>query len=67
MLFVAPQLDNREVTVMADIEAMKLRLKYQLYEPRRWYGSLRRLSIARAIQGSNSIEGYDANPRGRRG
>ena len=61
MLFVAPQLDNREVTVMADIEAMKLRLKYQLYEPRRWYGSLRRLSIARAIQGSNSIEGYDAN------
>ncbi|HBX81199.1 MAG: hypothetical protein WAV45_15960 [Propionibacteriaceae bacterium] len=29
-------------------------------EPRRWSGSLRRLSFARNIQGSNSIEGYDA-------
>ena len=31
-----------------------------LHEPRRWSGSLRRLSFARNIQGSNSIEGYDA-------
>jgi Fic family protein len=28
--------------------------------PRRWLGSLRRLTIAKAVQGSNSIEGYDA-------
>jgi Fic family protein len=30
-------------------------------EPRRWYGTLRRMSFARAVQGSNSIEGYDAS------
>src|ERR1700722_1761845 len=61
MLFSVPELDAREVQVLADIENLKQRLRHQLHEPRRWYGSLRRLSIARAIQGSNSIEGFDAN------
>jgi Fic family protein len=61
MLFTAPELDTRELEVLADIEDLKRRLRHQLHEPRRWYGSLRRLSIARAIQGSNSIEGFDAN------
>src|SRR5690606_2474811 len=36
-------------------------LRFQLHEPRRWVGSLRRLSLARAIQGSNTIEGYTAD------
>lgn len=61
MLFTAPELDARELAVLSDIEDLKRRLRHQLIEPRRWYGSLRRLSIARAIQGSNSIEGFDAN------
>ena len=30
-------------------------------EPRRWFGTLRRMSFARAVQASNSIEGYDAS------
>lgn len=30
-------------------------------EPRPWMGTLRRMSFARAVQGSNSIEGYDAS------
>lgn len=30
-------------------------------EPRRWLGTLRRMSFARAVQASNSIEGYDAS------
>jgi Fic family protein len=30
-------------------------------EPRRWFGTLRRMAFARAVQASNSIEGYDAN------
>ncbi|HUZ37600.1 MAG TPA: Fic family protein [Streptosporangiaceae bacterium] len=60
MLLTAPELDARELEVLADIEDLKRRLRHQLHEPRRWYGSLRRLSIARAIQGSNSIEGFDA-------
>ncbi|MGH3719324.1 MAG: hypothetical protein ACRDRI_10910 [Pseudonocardiaceae bacterium] len=42
------------------IEELKARLRHQLHEPRRWAGSLRRVSLARAIQGSNSIEGYEA-------
>ncbi|MGQ0776307.1 MAG: Fic family protein [Pseudonocardiales bacterium] len=42
------------------IEEFKTRLSLQLHEPRRWAGSLRRVSLARAIQGSNSIEGYEA-------
>src|SRR4029450_5358042 len=33
-------------------------LSHPLREPRRWPGRLRRASFARAIQGSNSIEGY---------
>ncbi|HET7016187.1 MAG TPA: Fic family protein [Streptosporangiaceae bacterium] len=61
MLFSVPELDAREVQVLVHIEDLKQRLRHQLHEPRRWYGSLRRLSIARAIQGSNSIEGFDAN------
>lgn len=32
-----------------------------LAEPRRWVGTLRRMSFARAVQGSNSIEGYSAS------
>lgn len=60
MLFVAPEPDEAELKVLADIDDLKARLGYHLREPRRWYGSLRRISLARAIQGSNSIEGYEA-------
>ncbi|MEP6463668.1 MAG: Fic family protein [Frankiaceae bacterium] len=60
MLFAAPSLDDREQEVLRLIEDLKEKLRWQLHEPRRWVGSLRRLSFARNIQGSNSIEGYDA-------
>jgi Fic family protein len=60
MLFTAPPLEAREQEVVAEIEDLKRTLRWQLHEPRRWVGSLRRLSFARNIQGSNSIEGYDA-------
>lgn len=60
MLFGTPTLDQREHEVLDRILALKEKLRLQLHEPRRWYGSLRRLSFARAIQGSNSIEGFDA-------
>src|SRR5439155_5859822 len=46
--------------VLGQVEEMKQRLRSQLHEPRRWYGSLRRMTMARAIQGSNSIEGFTA-------
>lgn len=60
MLFEEPVPDERELGAIEEIEGLRKRLRLQLYEPRRWYGSLRRLSFARAIQGSNSIEGYNA-------
>jgi Fic family protein len=60
MLFTAPDLDQRELQVLEEIAGLKERLRHQLHEPNRWYGSLRRLSFARAMQGSNSIEGFDA-------
>lgn len=41
------------------IDEMRLRLKFMLQQaPRRWSGALRRSTFARAIQGSNSIEGF---------
>jgi Fic family protein len=60
MLFEAPVLGAAEHDVLDQIEELKGSLRLRLGEPRRWAGSLRRLSFARAIQGSNSIEGYDA-------
>lgn len=62
MIIATPGLGVAERRVLGEIDDLreKLRQRLQLPEPRRWYGSLRRLSFARAIQGSNSIEGYDA-------
>jgi Fic family protein len=60
MLFQPPELVEVELAVLDDIEHLRDRLRLQLHEPRRWSGSLRRLSFARVIQGSNSIEGFVA-------
>src|SRR5262245_37528671 len=60
MLFDTPPLVDDERRVLADIGHLRENLRLYLGESRRWYGSLRRLSFARAIQGSNSIEGFEA-------
>lgn len=60
VLFRAPDLDAGEQGVLDQIEAARVSLRYQLNEPRRWVGALRRQTFARNLQGSNSIEGYDA-------
>jgi Fic family protein len=60
MIFMVPELGEAELRVLGLIERLKTRLRHQLHDPRRWAGSLRRVSLARAIQGSNSIEGYEA-------
>jgi Fic family protein len=60
MLFATPSLDEVELGVVDEVEELRRQLRFQLIEPRRWFGSLRRLSLARAIQGSNSIEGFTA-------
>jgi len=60
MLFQTPEPDEIELQVLTQIEDMKKKLRWQLNEPRRWFGSLRRMQFAKAVQGSNSIEGFDA-------
>lgn len=60
MLFTTPELGEAELRVLTQVNELRVKLRYQLHEPRRWFGSLRRVSFARAVQASNSIEGYDA-------
>lgn len=60
MLFEPARLDAREMEVVGEIESLRHSLRSRLHEPRRWTGSLRRVQFARAVQGSNSIEGYKA-------
>lgn len=43
---------------MGEIHNMRRELAISLRVPRRWNGGLRRTMLARAIRGSNSIEGY---------
>lgn len=60
-MFATPQLEEDELEVVARIDELRAALRYQVTQmPRRWTGSLRRVLFARAIQGSNTIEGYNA-------
>jgi Fic family protein len=59
-LYATPELDEKELRALARIEDLRQNLRWRTAEPRRWSGPLRRLALARAVQGSNSIEGYAA-------
>ncbi|MFC4530566.1 Fic family protein [Sphaerisporangium dianthi] len=61
MIYGTPELEAPDKSVLGEIEEMRRDLKYRLAEPHRWDGQLRRQLQARAIQGSNSIEGYRAS------
>ena len=56
-----PRLSSVENGVLAMLDERRDELQNRVAEPRRWGGSLRRMAFARAVQGSNSIEGYDAS------
>jgi len=58
-LFDTPLPDDQETAVLLEIESLKASLKYATAQPRRWTGLLRRNAFARAVRGSNSIEGYN--------
>jgi Fic family protein len=58
MIFKSVELRKEELEVIAAIAKMHKSLKYSLSTPSRWEGVLRRNAFARAIRGSNSIEGY---------
>src|SRR3984885_222390 len=59
MLFATPRLNESEQKVVGEILAIRNSLKYAVSGSARWAGVLRRNTFARAIQGSNSIEGYN--------
>lgn len=60
MLFTTPELQRPELRVLEQLQRLRENMGIYLHEPRRWHGPLRRQAFARAIQGSNTIEGYSA-------
>ncbi|MDE0604432.1 MAG: Fic family protein [bacterium] len=61
-IFVTPEPDDADLVVVEEIERLRRDLSnYVRHKPRRWAGHLRRMSLARAVRGSNWIEGYRAS------
>lgn len=60
LLYNTPTPSDTDLEVLQMIEDLQLSLADRVVEPRRWAGSLRRTAFVRAVQGSNSIEGYNA-------
>jgi len=61
MIFKTPELRDDELEVLSLLGEQRDALRDRVPEPRRWTGTLRRMAFARAVQGSNSIEGYNAS------
>ncbi len=62
MIYIAPELGEMDQEALQLLEKQREILKVHTQSnPRRWNGQLRRAMFARAIQGSNSIEGYTAD------
>ena len=59
MLHQATALTGEEAEVLVKIDEARRNLSYAVSQSRRWVGLLRRNTYARAIRGSNSIEGYN--------
>src|SRR5262245_50250511 len=62
MIYLSPILKDDDLEALAMVAEQRERLRHHTqHSPNRWTGSLRRAMQARAIQGSNSIEGYRAD------
>ena len=62
MIFAEPTLSREDHKVLEILEGQRRRLRIATQNnPRRWHGTLRKSTLARAIQGSNAIEGYNAS------
>jgi Fic family protein len=61
MLFKTPPMSFEEEAALEKIDKLRSQLRFRVAQPRRWVGQVRRVLGARAIQGSNSIEGYDVS------
>lgn len=60
-MFTAPELDEHERAVRREIEEFAQQLRLHVRSENRWQGALRRSTLARNVQGSNSIEGIIAS------
>lgn len=58
VIYEIPDLGLEEDAALEKIAQLRRELRFYLADPRRWVGSVGRVLRARAIQGSNSIEGY---------
>lgn len=62
MIFQSPKLEQQDRDVLEMIRQLRRDLRHQVnVNPVRWTGFLRRNTFARALQGSNSIEGFNAD------
>lgn len=61
MMFSINSLTAKETEVIERIEQMREALRFNLRQQRRWTGLIRRATFAKAIQGSNSIEGINVS------
>jgi len=59
VIFATPTLSDEEAKVASDIADLRDKLRFATRQAQRWTGVLRRGALALAIQGSNSIEGYN--------
>lgn len=60
-VYEAPEIRSPEAAALARVEELRRQLRHYVAEPRRWVGSVRRVLGARAIRGSNSIEGFNVS------
>ncbi len=61
MIYAIPKLEPYDHKALELLKAQREQLRFHVARsPNRWIGSLRRAAAARALRGSNSIEGYNA-------
>jgi Fic family protein len=61
MIYEVPEIRAPEEAALERIGDLRRQLRHYVAEPRRWVGSVRRVLSARAIRGSNSIEGFEVS------
>jgi Fic family protein len=61
VIFATPPPNFEEEIALARIDELRRELRHYVAEPKRWVGQIRRVLAARAIQGSNGIEGFNVS------
>lgn len=61
MLHRVPDVTANDEAVLQALDDIRRDLRHALARPRRWQGTLRRQARARAVRGSNSIEGISVS------